>query len=332
MEYIPGPSVAEVLRERTRLAPREAAELVAQVADGLAAAHAAGLIHRDMKPANILVDPATGRVRIVDFGLALVPDAPGSIAEGTLIGTPSYMSPEQASAQGRVDAQTDQYSLGASLYEMLTGEPPFRGTPAMVVHQVLEDEPRPPRQLSEAVPRDLETICLKTLAKDPRQRYPSTAVLAADLRCWLRGEPIIARPVGPIGRLVRWSRRNRRVAFLATTTFLLLTALAAGALIAAALIDRERRTAIAERNCADRSADDARESAKLAADRARVALEQRTLALDTISTLINEAQEDFGQSAGTLAVRQTAGRRSDGPARPDRRRSHPPAPTSAWHA
>ena len=92
--------------------------------------------------------------------------------EGTLVGTPSYMSPEQARGSGQVDASTDQYSLGASLYEMLTGEPPFRGTPAMVVHQVLGEEPRPPRRLSEAIPRDLETICLKTLAKDPRQRYP----------------------------------------------------------------------------------------------------------------------------------------------------------------
>ena len=172
MEFIPGPSVAEVLRERTRLNPRQAAELIAQAADGLAAAHAAGLIHRDIKPANLLIDPHSGRVRIVDFGLARVADAPVSMPEGTLIGTPSYMSPEQARGQDPVDARTDQYSLGASLYEMLTGEPPFRGTPARVVHQVLDDEPRPPRQLNETIPRDLETICLKTLAKDPRHRYP----------------------------------------------------------------------------------------------------------------------------------------------------------------
>ena len=129
-------------------------------------------------------------------------------------------------------------------------------------------------------------------------------MLAADLRCWLRGEPIIGRPVGPFGRLVRWSRRNRRVAFLAATTFLLLAALAVGALIAAAIIDRERRTAVIERKRADKNADDALKSAALAADRAKVALEQRTLALDTIGTLINESQEVFGQTAGTLAVRQ----------------------------
>ena len=196
MEYIPGPSVAELLRERMRLDPRHAAELAAQAARGLAAAHEAGLIHRDIKPANILFDPATGRARIVDFGLAHVAEAPGSIGEGTLVGTPSYMSPEQARGQGQVDARTDQYSLGASLYEMLTGEPPFRGTPAMVMHQVLEEEPRPPRQLNEAIPRDLETICLKTLAKDPKHRYPNAAGLADDLGRWLRGEPIAARRSG----------------------------------------------------------------------------------------------------------------------------------------
>ena len=205
MEYIPGPSVAELLRERMRLDPRHAAELAAQAARGLAAAHEAGLIHRDIKPANILFDPATGRARIVDFGLAHIAEVPGSIGEGTLVGTPSYMSPEQARGQGQVDARTDQYSLGASLYEMLTGEPPFRGTPAMVMHQVLEEEPRPPRQLNEAIPRDLETICLKTLAKDPKHRYPNAAGLADDLGDWLRGEPIArarsGRPAGWRGGL-----------------------------------------------------------------------------------------------------------------------------------
>ena len=177
----------------------------------------------------------------MDFGLAHVTGVPGSIAEGTLVGTPSYMSPEQARRAGGVDGRTDQYSLGASLYEMLSGEPPFRGTPAMVMHQVLEEEPRPPRQLSEAIPRDLETICLKTLARDPKHRYPSATELAADLERWLHGEPIVARPIGPAGRLLRWARRNRRVAVLAVTSFLLLATLAVGASVAAARIDRSRQ-------------------------------------------------------------------------------------------
>ena len=233
MEYIPGPSVAELLRERTGLEPRrQAAELAAQAALGLAAAHQAGLIHRDIKPANILFDPATRRARIVDFGLAHVAGVPGSIAEGTLVGTPSYMSPEQARGAGGVDVRTDQYSLGASLYEMLSGEPPFRGTPAMVMRQVLEEEPRPPRQLSEAIPRDLETICLKTLAKDPKHRYPSAAELAKDLQHWLRGEPIIApdragRPAAAMG-----SPESPGCRRLTATSFLLLATLAVGASVA----------------------------------------------------------------------------------------------------
>ncbi len=304
MEYIPGPSLGELLRERTRLSPHEAAELAAQAAEGLAAAHEAGLIHRDIKPANLLVDPATGRLRIVDFGLARAADASNTFVDGSVIGTPNYMSPEQARGESAVDARTDQYSLGATLYEMLTGEPPFRGTPARVVHQVLEDEPRPPRQLNEAIPRDLETICLKTLAKDPRGRYPSAVALAADLRRWLRGEPILARHVGPIGRLVRWGRRNRRVAALAATSFLLLAALAAGSLAAAARIEQARRLEAAERGRADEQAEQARQLARVAADRARVAVEQRTLALETIGVLIKEAQNQLGGSSGTLPLRR----------------------------
>ncbi len=187
---------------------------------------------------------------------------------------------------------------------MLTGEPPFRGTPAMVVHQVLEEEPRPPRQLSEAIPRDLETICLKTLAKDPIERYPSTALLAADLRHWLAGEPIVARPIGRLGRLVRWARRNRGIAALGATSVALLIMLAAGALVAAIRIDRARRLEVAERIRADRNAQDARLAADVAAEKARVAVDQRTLALETISTLVKEVQDQLGQSNGTLRLRR----------------------------
>lgn len=304
MEYIPGPSLGELLRQRTRLAPHEAAELAAQAAEGLAAAHEAGLIHRDIKPANMLVDPATGRLRIVDFGLARAADASNTLVDGSVIGTPNYMSPEQARGETAVDARIDQYSLGATLYEMLTGEPPFRGTPARVVHQVLEDEPRPPRQLNEAIPRDLETICLKTLAKDPRGRYPSAVALAADLRRWRRGEPIVARPVGAIGRLVRWGRRNRRVAALGATSFLLLTVLAVGSLVAAARIEKARRREAAERGRADAQTEQALQLAQLASDRARVATEQRTLALETIGVLIKEVQNQLGGSVGTLPLRR----------------------------
>ncbi len=186
------------------------------------------MIHCDVKPANLLFDPATGRVHIVDFGLAHFVDSPGSIAEGTLVGTPSYMSPEQARGRGRVDALTDQYSLGASLYEMLTGEPPFRGTPARVVHQVLEEEPAAPRLLNEAIARDLETICLKAMAKEPSRRYQTAGEFGEDLRRWLRGETIRARPVGRTERTWQWCRRRPLVAGLAAALFFVIVSGFAG--------------------------------------------------------------------------------------------------------
>jgi tetratricopeptide (TPR) repeat protein len=210
MEYLAGPSLAVRLRDPGRLAPREAAQIAAQVADGLAAAHAAGLVHRDVKPDNILFDSATGRAKVGDFGLArLAADpAPELTRDGSVVGTPAYLSPEQARGERAIGPLVDVYALGVTLYECLAGEPPFRGTPHRIVQQILQDDPRPPRTINEAVPRELETICLKAMAREPSSRYASAAELAADLRRWLAGEPIRARPVGPLGRLSRWVRRR----------------------------------------------------------------------------------------------------------------------------
>jgi len=260
MEYVPGPSVADRLREQKRLVPRVAAELAAQAATGLAAAHDAGLIHCDVKPANLLFDPATGRVRIVDFGLAHFADSPSSIADGTVIGTPSYMSPEQARGQGRVDALTDQYSLGASLYEMLTGEPPFRGTPARVVHQVLEEEPVSPRQLNEAIPRDLETICAKAMAKEPSRRYPTSGEFADDLWRWLRGETIRARSVGRLERAWRFCRRRPLIAGLTAALVLVVITGFASTFSQWRRAERQRDLALKERALAESNFRPAREA------------------------------------------------------------------------
>ncbi len=225
MEYLDGATLAERVRRRGWLAPREAAEVAAQVADGLAAAHAAGLIHRDIKPANILFDSATGRAKIADFGLARA--LARSIVEtqdGALAGTPAYMSPEQAQGRDDPDPRSDVYSLGATLYEALTGELPFRGAPHLVIRQILDDEPRPPRRLRDTIPRDLETACLKAMAKEPHRRYASAAEMGDDLRRWLRGEAVHARPIGPAGRLWRLARRQPVAAALSSALALVLLA------------------------------------------------------------------------------------------------------------
>ena len=192
MEYLAGPTLGRLIEPGSGMEPRRAAELIAQVADGLAAAHDAGLVHRDIKPDNIMIDSPTGRAKLMDFGLAREEAGGESLTrEDILAGTPTHMSPEQARGQP-LDGRSDVYSLGVTLYECLTGEVPFRGTPHMVIRQVCEDEPRPPRRLNDRIPRDLETICLKAMAKEPAGRYPSARDLGDDLRRWLRGESIRA--------------------------------------------------------------------------------------------------------------------------------------------
>jgi serine/threonine-protein kinase len=219
MECLEGPTFAELIHRAAGLPPDEAAGLVAQVAEGLVAAHAAGVVHRDIKPGNILVDRVTGRAKVMDFGLArrLVDGSAsptGLTHEGVLAGTPAYMSPEQVRGSEAIDPRTDVYSLGVSLYEALTGEVPFRGAAHLVLQQIVADEPRAPRQLNDAIPRDLETICLKALAKEPGRRYQSAREFADDLRRFERREPVRARPVGPLARGRRWCRRKPLVAGL----------------------------------------------------------------------------------------------------------------------
>ncbi len=264
MEYVEGPTLRQRLTAEGRLDPREAARMVLHAADGLAAAHALGLIHRDVKPANILHDRACDRARIVDFGLVRAADrGTGTTRDGTLPGTPEYMSPEHVRAPDQLDARADVYGLGVTLYELLTGDVPFRGAPHMIVQRVLSDEPLPPRRLNDRVPRDLETVCLKAMAKEPGRRYPSAADLRDDLRRFLAGEPVRARPAGAVERGWRWCRRNPR---LAATSLALVLALLGGS----AGMAWQWSGAVVARDEARRE----REQARTDFDRARAAVDK----------------------------------------------------------
>jgi WD40 repeat protein/tRNA A-37 threonylcarbamoyl transferase component Bud32 len=209
--------------------PRAAARLVAAVARAVHHAHQRGLLHRDLKPANILLD-AQGEPHVTDFGLVRRLEGKSNLTQsGAIVGTPSYMAPEQAAARKDPTTAVDVYSLGAVLYELLTGRPPFQGpSPLDVMMQVMQREPERPRRFNTRLDADLETICLKCLDKDPAHRYHSAAALADDLERWLRGEPILARPAGAARRLAKWARRRPALAALMALVVLVSAVGAAG--------------------------------------------------------------------------------------------------------
>lgn len=215
LEFVGGGTLAKKIAGVPQ-PPQQAAGILETLARTMHWAHRQGIVHRDLKPANVLLT-ADGTLKIADFGLAKRLEGDSSLTQtGYIMGTPSYMAPEQAAGKTReVGPAADVYALGAILYEMLTGRPPFLGQSSWdILPQVLSSEPVPPGRLQPKVPRDLETICLKCLEKDPAKRYLTAEILADDLRRFDHGEPILARPVSMASRLWRWARRSPKVAGL----------------------------------------------------------------------------------------------------------------------
>jgi tRNA A-37 threonylcarbamoyl transferase component Bud32 len=248
MEFIDGLPLDRFCEAR-RLGTRERVGLLLAVCAAVEYAHGRGVLHRDLKPDNVLVT-ADGTPKVTDFGLAkrLEGEAAGAATQtGAVLGTPSYMAPEQAGGKSKeIGPATDVYALGAVLYELLTGRPPFlAATPLDTLLQVLEAEPVPPGRLHPGLARDLETVCLKCLQKEPARRYPTVAALADDLRRFLGGEPIRARPAGPVERLWRWGRRHparAAAAVLAVVALLAVATLIVGSTVNEQLRREQERT------------------------------------------------------------------------------------------
>jgi serine/threonine protein kinase/Tol biopolymer transport system component len=277
MDYVAGQNLAQRAKGAP-LPPELAADYLRTIAGAVHHAHQRGILHRDLKPSNILID-ALDQPRITDFGLAKRLGADSELTlTGQVVGTPQFMSPEQARGRrGEVTVASDLYSLGAVLYFLLAGRPPFAAeTTQGVLDQVLHQEPRSPRQLNPAVPRDLETICLKCLSKEPSQRYATAQALTDELNRFLAGEPIRARPVALVEKLWRWCRRKPALATSLFLILILLLIVIIGSPIAVFRINEARKNETQLRRLSDRRV--------YAAD---MKLVQRALEMNNIGSALN---------------------------------------------
>jgi tetratricopeptide (TPR) repeat protein len=291
MKLVGGGSLAPLI-DRYIADPRAAAGLLAEAAEAVAHAHARGILHRDLKPANILIDDR-GRPHVTDFGLAKRVEGDVDLTQsGAIMGTPAYMSPEQATGRrGGITVATDVYGLGAVLYALLAGQAPFGGDSVVeTLDAVRHRTPEPPTRLNARVPRDLETICLKCLEKDPRRRYATAQAMADDLRAWLESRPIAARRVGAAERVWLWCRRKPALATMAAAVAVAVVGGAAATIAVQANANRALRDKNDELTAAYAREADA--NAGLAAANTRV--EQRYgLAVEAIKTFHTGVSEDF---------------------------------------
>ncbi|MEM8678733.1 MAG: serine/threonine-protein kinase [Planctomycetota bacterium] len=281
MELIDGDTLRTLLRRGHAIPAHRAATMVHEIASALACVHDAGLVHRDVKPSNILVERSTSATKLVDFGLVLDHDAERQLTQdGAIAGTPQYMSPEQIRDPHHVDARSDIYSLGIVLYELLTGSRPYRGVMRMVMFKVLNEDPAAPRKFDDTIPRELETICLKAISKERHLRYATASEFADELKRWLDQRPILTRRPSWWDQVWRWGRRNQRQAGLVAAITTLLAVLAIGGPLASFQIAGARDEAQRQEQQASK---------------------QRDIALDTIEQMVFEVSDrfdsDFSQSS-----------------------------------
>jgi hypothetical protein len=291
LEFVDGGTLAKKIA-RTPHPPRFAAETVEALARAVAAAHERGVVHRDLKPANVLL-AADGTPKVTDFGLAKRLEGDSlQTRSGTVVGTPSYMSPEQARGDVKdVGPLADVWALGAILYDLLTGRPPFLGKSMLdTLEQVRSQEPVAPTQFDTKVPRDLETICLKCLQKEQARRYAGAGELAADLRRFLNGEPIQARPVSAGERLLRWAKRNPVVAGLSAAVVLGVLVYAVTSTVLAWQLGVQKRAAETARDEEKRAKEQEKAAHEIAEQKAEIAGEQSDRALDAMSFMLVEIQ------------------------------------------
>ena len=281
--YIAGRTLAHLIDEANErgepIGVRRAVAIVHDLADALFYAHGLGIVHRDIKPANTMLD-AKDQAHLMDFGLARFALSEEKLTQdGAILGTPAYMAPEQARNGGIADASSDQYSLGVTLYELLCGQTPFDGPSQILLFNAIHQPPPAPRSLRPTIPRDLETICLKTLAKTPSQRYADCSELAEDLRRFTADRPILARRISAAERAVRWSKRNPIVAAAVGAVAAALVAVAVISMWAYAMEAEQRRLVQNLRDIAEQKSGEASVQARLAQNLREIAEQKSREAL-----------------------------------------------------